>query len=74
MDRLEALVEVENDYNEAEFQQNIGKIVRYGDKISLQHVYSQCYLTFNPHVLAIENGYIEVSFIIEVSFHILGFS
>ena len=60
LEKIEEKVEAEENQNKQELALSLGKIIRYGDKISLQHIYSKCYLSFNTDTLAYENGCIEV--------------
>ena len=51
----------EKEENDSEFRNVIGQPILYGQTIHLKHLYSDCYLTFQPHSLAWQYGCIELT-------------
>mmetsp|Transcript_33989 Transcript_33989/g.30773 ORF Transcript_33989/g.30773 Transcript_33989/m.30773 type:complete len:149 (+) Transcript_33989:149-595(+) len=55
--------------NDSELHNNIGQPVMYGQAIHLKHLYSNCYLTYNPNQLATQYGCVALSLEEEGSEH-----
>ena len=57
--KLESLVKEESECNEADLETTTGDKVRYGDRIQLRHIHSECFITTKLKV-ARETGCLEV--------------